>query len=168
MSDVNDKGARGMSGWVRVVFFASLALNLLVVGLVAGLIWNGGPPRADALSGRDGVTPYTRAFDDSQRRAIRRALRRAFVEGRRDREGLVGPYREALELLRADPFDAVAMAAVLDRQAAFSEQRRQRGQEVLTRFLAGLSVAERQAYADRLEDEIARLQRRRPPPPPKK
>ncbi|MDJ0821909.1 MAG: periplasmic heavy metal sensor [Paracoccaceae bacterium] len=168
MSDLNDKGARRMSGWVRVVFFASLALNLLVAGLVIGLIWSGGPPRGEVLNGRDGVTPYTRAFDEEQRRAIRQALRRSLAESwRENRQGLAGPYREALVLLRADPFDAAAMAAVLERQVKFSDARRQRGQEVLTGFLSELSLAERQAYANRLEAEIERLERRRPGRPPK-
>lgn len=156
------KERQGMRGWLRVVLFASLAMNLLIVGLVAGAAFRGGPFRDGGPGGREPVTPYTRAFEEDQRKDLRRALARAFV-GARDgtRSEITLAYREALGLLRADPYDADAMRAVLRKQAELSDTRRRKGEDVLGSYLAGMTVEERRAYADRLEAEIVRFGRKR-------
>lgn len=152
---------QGMRGWLRVVLFGSLALNLLVVGLVAGATVRGGPYHAGGPSAREPVTPYTRAFEEDQRKDLRRDLRRAIV-GTRDgtRGEITEAYAQALSLLRAEAFDAAAMRAVLRRQAELSNTRRRKGEEVLAVYLAQMSAQERRAYADRLEEEVARFGRK--------
>ncbi len=157
---------QGMRLWLRLLLFASLALNLAVVGVVAGALLSGGPSRDAARSLRDPVVPYTRALDETQRKQIRRDLRRAFDRGRDGGlrpPGAGGDYAVVLELLRTDPFDRAAFDAVLVRQGDGARARMELGQKVLGDFLEGLSAADRDAYAARLEDEVARLARRRPP-----
>ncbi len=152
-----------MRPWLRVLLFASLALNLAVAGMAAGVFLRGGPLR-DHHGDRDFVTPYTRAFDEDQRRDLRRALRDGFV-AQRGKDGarpdLIQDYRDALTVLRADPFDPSAMARVLDRQSARAAERQSMGQEVLGTYLAALTPEARAAYAQRLEDEINHLANRR-------
>ncbi|KUF12170.1 periplasmic heavy metal sensor [Pseudoponticoccus marisrubri] len=149
--------------WLRIVLFASLALNLAVAGLVAGMLLSGGPRPPDGRhKPGDAIFPYTRAFDEAQGRALRDNLRQAFREDwdgvRRD---LLDDYRAALEVLRAEPFDAQAMQALVEAQVARAEARRLRGQEVFLAMLEGMSPEDRRAYADRLEDHLARLDARR-------
>ncbi|MGP6087552.1 periplasmic heavy metal sensor [Antarctobacter jejuensis] len=145
--------------WLRVLLFVSLAFNLLVVGLVIGFVLNGPPkPRGDRT---DPVLPYTRAFDQDQQRELRQALRRSFrSEGQGVRDGYLSDYETALELLRADPFDAERIAEVLKAQAARGVDVRQRGQKVLSGYLAAMSPEERRAYADRLEAEVEAMRER--------
>jgi uncharacterized membrane protein len=146
---------------MRVVLFASLALNLVIIGLVVGVIANGGPPARADHRDRDPVMPYTRAFDEQQRRKLRDAYRSSFApkpgSGKPD---LVAGYRQAVDVLRAEPFDALQMNAVVGQQKAHSDRRQKSGQDILTSFLAAMSPKERMAYADRLEVEIERMSSR--------
>lgn len=142
--------------WLRVVLFLSLALNLLVVGAVAGFVLKGPPlPRGDR---NDPVLPYTRAFDEDQRRAVWQDLRRGLTrDGGAMRAGYLEDYRSALEILRADPYRPDRMEALLAAQAARGAEVRAEGQKVLSAYLAAMSVEARKAYADRLEQEIERM-----------
>lgn len=147
--------------WLRLVLFASLALNLLVVGVIVGVIASGGPPARGGLDRGDLVTPYTRAMTEAQRTELRRALRRGFLRERLRHGGLpqAEDYRAAQEILMRDPFDRAALAQVLDRQADGARQRLALGQVVLLDFLDQMTPADRRAYADRLAQEIDRRHR---------
>ncbi|BBU57762.1 hypothetical protein KU6B_40270 [Mameliella alba] len=174
-SEMETSGRPGR--WLRILLFLSLALNLLVVGAAVGFFLNGPPaPRGDRS---DPVLPYTRAFDEDQRRELRRGLWRAM---RKDagamRAGYLADYQRGLELLRQEPFDQAALAALLADQAARGVEVRTRGQEVLVKFLVEMSAEERRAYADRLEAELERMRSRghgrdkdrdgrQPPKPPR-
>ncbi|MCC1492179.1 periplasmic heavy metal sensor [Cognatishimia sp. F0-27] len=161
----NDTPPRAVRRWTRYLLIGSLALNLLILGAVAGFLVRGGPgigPR-DA---RDPVAPYTRALTETQRDDLRRSLRRNFLVEDREtrterRAGILEDYRDALTTLRADPFDPDPLRVVLDRQSARGEDRRRKGQEALAQYLAGLSSEERKAFADRLEQEISRFGKHR-------
>ena len=147
--------------WIRVLLFVSLALNLLVLGAVVGRVLGDGPPdRRHPRGGDDAAIPYTRAFDPEQRKELWRGLRGTF-EGRREGGGFLDGYREALTLLRAEPFDQAAFEALLDRQATEAEGRRRAGQKVLADYLGTMSAADRQAYAARLEEGLQRIIDRR-------
>lgn len=148
--------------WVRIVLFASLAVNLAVIGIVAGAMY-ARPHGPDHRSGgREPVTPYARAFDEDQRRALRNALRDGFRGTHEaEKQALLEGYQKALVMIRADNFDVEAMGELLAAQTTRSEQRRERGNAILTETLSAMSVKERQKYADRLEEQIARFAERR-------
>lgn len=145
--------------WLRVVLFVSLALNLVVVGVIAGLVVNGPPvPRSDRS---DPVLPYTRAFDEDQRQALRRALWQSVRrDGKEMRAAYLADYQQALALLRDEPFDPAALEMVLKDQGARAATVRGRGQDVLMVFLSEMSKDERRAYADRLEQELEKMRHR--------
>lgn len=158
MSDIRGP----MRPWLRIVLFASLALNLAVAGMFAGFLLKG-PPRHG--HDRDPVAPYTRAFDEEQRGEVWQTLRQRYradraADGRPD---VLGEYRAALDALRAEPFDAEGFGRVLAEQGARADERRQRGETVLLDYVTALSPEDRAAYADRLEvvleDYAARFER---------
>ena len=109
-----------MSGlrWGRVVLIASLALNLVVVGLLAGAWISGGGKGGPGLRGIDraamGLGAYVMALPDEARAQVlaagglakgdRRARVRAFRQTR----------REMNAILQAEPFDAEALTALMD------------------------------------------------------
>jgi uncharacterized membrane protein len=159
MADVAKTEGRS-SRWLRVLLFASLALNLLVLGIAVGFALKGPPERHGSLRG-DPVLPYTRAFEEDQRREVWRALRQSLPrDGGEMRARFVADYALALDLLRSDTFDAARMEALLTGQVARGTEVRMQGQKVLTAYLAGMSPQDRLAYADRLEAELDRLRQR--------
>ncbi|AUC54345.1 hypothetical protein CDO87_14665 [Sagittula sp. P11] len=150
---------------LRIMLFLSLAANLVVAGVVVAFLWNGPPPPPGRPDGGDPALPYTRALDEDQRDEVRQALRDAFVNDRKEarsvRRDVFADYRQALEVLRAEPYDPAALEALMTAQAERSAGFRKRGQEVLSAYVAEMSPEERGAYADRLEETLARFQERR-------
>lgn len=162
MSEASRPGT--MRLWLRIVLFVSLALNLAVIGLAAGSFLRAPPEHG--IHHRDPAAPYTRAFSDDQRRELWRELRRGFREARAaepdgERSDFLAEYRRALDLLRTSPFDAEAFREIIAEQSARSAARRQRGEAVLTGYVTSMSEAERAAYAERLEAELAEIEARR-------
>lgn len=149
----------GMRGWVKAVLVGSLALNLLVAGLAVGAFLHG--PPGHTPRDRDPALPFTRAFDEDQRRDLRRALHAEFRQRREDGSGLIEDYQQALTVLRAEPFDPEALRAALEAQGARADMRRVRGQAILAQMLGNMSPEARRAYADRLEHELQDILDRR-------
>ncbi len=149
--------------WVRALLVASLALNLAVAGLAAGwALRHGGdhaghhPSRLDMAGG-----PLTRALSDADRRAIGRAMRDAW-RSRTNNGPNIGESFDALVIdLRAVPFNADRVAAQMRTQRDGFAARFEMGQEVLLTHLTAMSDADRAAYADRLEAQIAEYRAKR-------
>lgn len=147
---------------VRVALFVSLALNLAVIGVVAGFVWRGGPDGVPSRHVRDVVAPYTAALDREARREIGRRIFRnpREDEPRKDLRAQVRmEYAEALELLRQDPFDPQAFSELLTRQNGRAAERQKRGQAELVAHVASMSADERRAYADRVSEALKRFGR---------
>ncbi len=147
--------------WVRPLLIASLALNLAVIGAVAGFALIGGHGGRDgrAPGGPEGM-PYFRALGDAERKEMRAALRRDFREHRGSRGQVTEDYRAALDALRAEPFERAALLAVLERQGARGRARFLAGQRVMVDFVAEMTPEDRASYADRLSEQIDRLAER--------
>ncbi|MFQ1701758.1 periplasmic heavy metal sensor [Loktanella agnita] len=151
------KPARGTSRLTRVVLVISLALNLAVVGLVAGAAISGrfgdGPPRNYDF----GLGPIARALEPDERRAIGAAMRRDdSLRGMNMRARM----RDTLAALRAEPFDRVAVQALIEEQNARMGQLQRAAQAALLDQIAEMDPARRAAFADQLE---AAQSRDRPP-----
>ncbi|SIT12310.1 Heavy-metal resistance [Roseivivax lentus] len=139
---------------VKAVLFVSVALNLVIVGLIAGLWIDKGPPRRDG--GPAGI-----AFLQALAPEDRRRLVLEFGQTRERGRGVVTPEAtRALEVLRRTPFDSAAFAAALEAETARNAARRAAGQAALVARVAAMSEAERRAYADRLEVRLAGQKRR--------
>jgi hypothetical protein len=163
----NDQAAPvRMKPWLRVLLAVSLALNLIVVGLVGGALvmrerWHAHhPPQATRIIG-----PLTRALEPADKRAIGREIRAAY-HARSDRARPTADLEGLLADLRRDPFEAEAVAAHLRMQRARLSDRLELGQRLLLERLEQMSAAERAAYADRVAEAArdARSWRRRAAP----
>lgn len=138
-------------GW-KIALFSSLAVNLVVAGLVFGA-WVSGPP-----SGPGGPGPRDLAFGPYTF-ALTRQDRHELLDALRDRQpGVPGPRELMLadrtglaRILRRDPFDRAAATALLDAQRGRADERFRLGQRLLLDHIAAMSPAERSAMADRLE-----------------
>ncbi len=146
------------SRWMRIALFASLAVNLLIVGLVAGALWHGGrmmPPR------EAGFGPFEAALDKDDRAALRRAFVARAGELGRPRREMRAQMNAILAALRATPFDAAALSQAMEAAVARTEARLQLGQSLMADHLTALTDAERAAFADRLEAALRRGSTRR-------
>ncbi|HPE24429.1 periplasmic heavy metal sensor [Albidovulum sp.] len=155
MNETVEKPA-GAGRGVKVALVASLALNLLLGGLIAGAALRhhrdmGPGDRAGAA-----FAPYFESLDRKDRAALRDDLFRR-VPGLRDmRRERAEDARAFIDAVRADPFDPEAAEAVLTRQLGRAAERLDDGRELFLARLSAMSAAERQDYADRLEHELKR------------
>jgi hypothetical protein len=139
--------------WLRVLFGLSLALNLLVLGVVGGAIIRFG--------GYDGMRVSTRSVGAAMYRELPREDRRALWDGSRGLHN-VDPARYKADALvivaamRAVPFDANALRALLGEHATRRAVVQNAAQDGLLIRLSEMSDGERQAYADRLEEALNR------------
>ena len=147
---------------LRLALIASLALNLLFLGLIAGGAMTADQRRAGPGGGPD-MRALWRALPDENRQAMRRQFRAAgddaAPDGRADRrEELAALDAELLALLRAEDFDAPGFAALLNDRRAAMAGRAEAAQALFVAQLATLDRAERAAMADRYEARRDRRQ----------
>ena len=148
MSDGKNTGA---PRWMKVTLVLSLALNLLVAGMVGGAVLRHGlRPDGHHPPGR---THIGRAYVQALERADRRTLWREMQAGRPDGGAQADPDA-VLRALRATPYDPDALRDIMARQRQAGLARLRRGQRLLQERLAAMNDAERAAYADRLQELV--------------
>ncbi|HHL21151.1 MAG TPA: periplasmic heavy metal sensor [Aliiroseovarius sp.] len=181
MADTRDKAA-GTSGttaagggrglpvrrWMQIALGVSLSLNLLVAGMFLGARLTPPPPpantakpaepvRTDARLLRDlGLGPFMNAFPPKARRQIARRIRAEAGTLNDGRRALVAELDEMLALMRADPFDAEALAQVIERQKQRLNARTDIGREIVLEAITEMTPEERRAFAGRLERSLRR------------
>ncbi len=140
---------------LQIALGISVALNLLIVGVVAGALMREGDPRARVVRDLD-FGPFTEALSPPDREALRREFV-ARSPGMRDiRREIRGDLETFLAVLRSEPFDAAALQAVMDNQQSRMSRRIDLGRELLLERLAAMSGQERAEFADRLERRLRR------------
>jgi uncharacterized membrane protein len=163
-------GRRGV--WITL--FVSLALNLFLVGAIVGALVIGGRMREVRAEMRRGPGPglwsAAQGLSPESQRAYHVALRgRSRETGdalRQSREA----RRAAWARLKAEPFDAAAMQADLDRARALEGQARGGVERRIVEFAATLTPQERVALAEQLARAApgprgdGRMRRMGPPP----
>ncbi|MRU14608.1 periplasmic heavy metal sensor [Roseovarius sp. A21] len=145
----------GMRPWLKVVFALSLALNLLVLGVVGGVaLRHGGfDGRHHHMAGG----PMTRALSQEDKRVVAREMRRNYREQGRDGRAAYGAAMQQLvEGLRAEPFDPAPVATQMARMREMLGRRVAIGQQVLLEHLAQMEPEARHAFAGRLEEAMKR------------
>ena len=142
------KTGRGM----RIVLIVSLALNLLIAGLVVGAVLSGGPKGHRDMR----MPPHVRALAFEDRRAIGRGIRAAYKEGRLQRDAGRAQARQLALLLEAAAFDRAEVTRLVDEMEAAKQSRFEVAREVWLDRVEAMSVQERAAYAARLREGLAR------------
>lgn len=165
--DMDDKKTRTPRR-IKVALAFSLAINVLVLGAVAGSVFHGGGRDRERASERSGnnaaIGIYGHALDKPDRRAIGKRLREGRnVQGREIRAELGDLAREASALLKQSPFNKEAFAELLLRQQVLIKGRSDAMQDALVEQIASMSTKQRIAYADRLEDLLKHGKRRGKP-----
>lgn len=143
-----------ISRGVKVALAISVALNLAVAGLAVGA-WLGGGGHRD-MPREMSFGPFSEALDDSDRRAIRRALLERMGEFRASRTEARAEFEALLATLRADPFDPAALKAALVAIESRNAERLELGRTLIETRLIEMSTTDRQRFADRLEKGLRR------------
>lgn len=103
----------------RTLLFVSLAVNLLMIGAVAGAVIAGvrvQRENPEALVARmPGVRAFIAATPAEARSAVRRELVRSWQESRDARQSAIQARREAFAATTAEPFDAERVRAAFAR-----------------------------------------------------
>ena len=151
-----------MSRLTRVVLIVSLSLNLLVGALFASAYfthdkWRHPRGHGGAMSGGG----LAQALDSEDRHAIRRAMRAAHKGTGDPRAEMQAIFRDFAAVVRQDPYDGAAAAALLSRHRDGFQDRLAQGQSLLLERLAAMSPEARKAYADRLDRILTKRQQRR-------
>jgi uncharacterized membrane protein len=137
---------------LKYALIASLALNLLVLGTVAGAMYTfhrHPPPRMGYGPHQDfGLMGLTRTLPEERRKEMRKKLREDREKLRPLVEELRALRRDAATKLAADPFDSAALKAAFD---VAGEKDRAVREAAITAFLAHaeqLTPEERRRLAD--------------------
>jgi len=140
--------------WGRLLLFVSLAVNLLIVGMVAGAVYrNGGPPanRAEQPPLRDlGYGPYGRALSQDDRRDIDRAMAKRAGDLNANRDEFRSQIKALLKALRTSPYDGKTVRAIIGSQQERLLQRQDIGRILLLEQIEAMSEDERKKFANRL------------------
>jgi uncharacterized membrane protein len=132
--------------WMLVALLASLALNLVIIGSVAGAVWRfRGPP---ALAGI--ITPNLLGYASTLPRERRKQLWDASAEERRHLRPLRREVRlareETIKVLSTEPFDKEHFRAAQTRQAAAEDRARESVRVLYARLAEVLTPEERRAF----------------------
>jgi uncharacterized membrane protein len=148
---------RSAPRWLLVTLLASLALNLVVIGVVGGAMWRFRDHRHVA---GNAITPNLLGYASTLPPERRRALWAITAEER----GRVRPFRREIRMAReetikafiAEPFDKQRFLAAQERQAETEHQAREAVRHLYAKLAEALTAEERRAFP-RWRD------RRRPP-----
>ena len=161
MADTKTTRPPRMKPWLRVLLFASLALNLAFAGIVAGTAFRHGGPDRDRSPRTDRVgVAYIRALSKDDRRAIRDAIRAELPDRDTLRSEMRASLDAILQTLRADPFDPATLAAQFEAQFLIGADIQGTARSLMLERVAAMTPEERRAFADRLEEELARAAQR--------
>ena len=141
------RGGRGL----RWALGLSLALNLAVVGMVAGAMLRDGHGMRGAMVRDLGFGVFSEALSREDRRALRAALFERAPEMREMRRQRQEDMQALVAILRSEPFDAAALAARMAEQEARLAAQLRLGQALLQDRIAGMTPEARRGFADRLE-----------------
>lgn len=144
--------------WVKVVLGLSLALNLVIVGVVGGVAARGGPVERQGAAMNSGL-PYLIALPREERVRLFRAARQ--VDGFQDRRSRRSAYEDMLVVLRSPEFDRGRAEALLVSHAAGLQSTQAAVQSVWLVRVEEMSRAERLEYADRIEGVLQRARKGR-------
>ena len=145
----------GRRRWLWPVLIVSLALNLLVAGMMLGAAMRADvrdrpPGSARSLIGE----PFIRALGPDDRRAFVRGMLHDRDMLRANRADLRARVETLLAALSAEEFDRDAVAGILADQRGLAQRRQDIGEALLLDRLEAMNVDERRAYAKRLDEAL--------------
>ena len=160
--EMDDKKAPKPGKALKLILFASLVVNLLIIGLVVGAISSrGGHDKAGAPPFRDfGLGPFASVLTDTQRDKFRDEFKTRSGDLRENRKRLEREVVRLIEAMRAEEFDPNTVAQILENQRNNVLRVQEFGHSLFVDALSDLSDEERRALADRIEEKLRKRPKR--------
>ena len=143
---------------LRIALAVSVALNLAILGAVAGsFLHEGGGMGGRGEMVRDlGFGPFGEALAPDDRRVLREWLKGRAPELRSANSQRYADLTAVQTALRAQPFDPAALRAAFEAMRGRMENQLALGHQALTEVILAMPDAQRLALADRLERGMRR------------
>ena len=155
MVEVSEKTYGRMRPGIKILLVVSLALNLLVIGLIGGALVMRGKWQEHHMSRMEMIGgPLTRALDRADRRAIGRAMRESFGDRQARHDKMRAEFETIVAELKAVPFDVGTVANQMAAHRKHFNARMEQGQALLLQRLSMMDDAERAAFAERLQSGV--------------
>ena len=156
-TDTDDTAqAKPTTRGLRIAFMASVALNLLLMGLIAGAIARGPGMRHSMMGPDAGFGPLTDSLSREDRRALRERYEALRPDYRAERGKMRDDFLALAQLLSAPVWDQDAAEAILARQGGRATARLQEGRRVFLDFLSDLSPPARLALGTHIRDAMSK------------
>jgi uncharacterized membrane protein len=139
--------------WMKYLLIGSLAVNLLIVGLVIGVKVSGHTAKTDPLVGASGLRAFMHALPDNKRDEVRAYFRTNRSQIRANGDALHEAMRDIREAIIAQPFNP----DVLNR--AFAEQRNriitvtQDAQQAFVVIITDMTDAQRREFVENMNEQ---------------
>ena len=134
--------------WLLVALFASLAVNLVIVGSVAGAVWRHRGPHAGAGVVIPNLLGYASTFAPERRKQIWELTHEERSRMRPFRREVRAAREETIKALAAEPFDQQQFLAAQSKQAQAENRARAAVQDLYVKIAESLTPAERRAFAN--------------------
>ena len=143
---------------LRIALIASLAVNLLVVGLVIGVAANRNDPRQTGRVPPELLNygPLMKVLDEDNRARLAQSLHAQRHEIREARRAVRRGFADLVEALRAQPFDPDAVEQIMAAQQVRVSGQVDKVRAQLIRQLSEMSPDDRAALADRMQQALKR------------
>jgi uncharacterized membrane protein len=133
---------------LKIALAASVVVNVFTIGAVGGLVYERLQPKAVRAAPGNLVVQAAAALTPAEQAAFRQMLRERMVQDRPLIRESRQARRRAMDQIGAPAFDQAAVNASLAQARADDTAVRTHIEEGVTAFAAGLSPAERAAFAD--------------------
>jgi uncharacterized membrane protein len=134
--------------WMLVLLFASLAVNLVIVGSVAGAVWRHRGPPAWAGVVIPNLLGYASTFAPDRRKQIWELTRTERGRMRPFRREVRAAREETTKALAAEPFDRQQFLAAQAKQAEAENRARAAVQDLYVKIAENLTPEERRAFVN--------------------
>lgn len=140
------------SGKIKFILVVSLALNLLVVGMVAGMMFNaGGMPHADRHVRDYGFKTVINALSRSDRAQLSHALRKEFGAKSAQIPKARKQISALIQSLETTDFNNTRVESILRSEVLNIVPRQEAGLRLLIEKVNAMTPKQRQEYASRLK-----------------
>jgi uncharacterized membrane protein len=133
--------------WLLMVLFASLAVNLVIVGSVAGAVWRHRAPHAWTGVVIPNLLGYASTFPTERRRQIWELIHDERNRMRPFRREVRAAREETIKALVAEPFDRQQYLAAQGKLSEAENHARAAVQDLYVKIAENLTAEERQAFA---------------------
>lgn len=137
--------------WTKTLLVVSLAVNLLVAGMVAGSTFGHRKgDRQDPFFG-GGMRPYVASLPESQREYVRDRLLHNRDAARAARQEMRRSAQNVRDAITTEPFDPDGLNTAFAAQRSVYDSIAAKGHHALVEILAGMSQDERAQFMAKLK-----------------